>query len=518
MYTYISLFSSAGIGCYGFKEAGFECIATNEIIERRLAIQRSNCKCKYPSGYICGDITLDSTKQQLEEEVQLWKRNEKLSRVDVIVATPPCQGMSVANHKKTDKEIVRNSLVVESISIIKKYHPRFFVFENVPAFMKTLCTDLDGTDKAISEAIDNNLGKDYSYASRVINFKNYGASSSRQRTLVIGVANDIADDVSPYELFPELVDERTLREVIGDLPELAEMGEIDASDIYHSFRPYPEQMRMWIHDLKEGMSAFDNTDDIKKPHQIIDGKIVINQRKNGDKYTRNYWDKVGPCVHTRNDQLASQNTIHPRDDRVFSIRELMRMMTIPDSFKWTDDDLDALNSLSDGEKRAFLKKNEINIRQSIGEAVPTAIFFSIAMAIRDCLEHPSLKKSEIPKIIEKYQCAIPENLLGFIDNNPLNLSLASLSKIAEMANVNRTESAAFYTSKSLITEIVKMLPDIDQDEIHILEPSCGVGNFVSLLFKKYEGKKLIIDLVDIDPTSIQIAKRLISKSSTPNNC
>ena len=32
MKTYVSLFSSAGIGCYGFKQAGFECIATNEFL------------------------------------------------------------------------------------------------------------------------------------------------------------------------------------------------------------------------------------------------------------------------------------------------------------------------------------------------------------------------------------------------------------------------------------------------------------------------------------------------------
>ena len=31
--TYISLFSCAGVGCYGFKRAGYECIATNELIE-----------------------------------------------------------------------------------------------------------------------------------------------------------------------------------------------------------------------------------------------------------------------------------------------------------------------------------------------------------------------------------------------------------------------------------------------------------------------------------------------------
>ena len=30
--TYISLFSSAGVGCYGFKIADYDCIATNELI------------------------------------------------------------------------------------------------------------------------------------------------------------------------------------------------------------------------------------------------------------------------------------------------------------------------------------------------------------------------------------------------------------------------------------------------------------------------------------------------------
>ncbi|MCB6310229.1 DNA cytosine methyltransferase, partial [Mediterraneibacter glycyrrhizinilyticus] len=74
---------------------------------------------------------------------------EKLKRVDVVIATPPCQGMSVANHKKKEQEIIRNSLVVESIKIIKKVRPRFFVLENVPAFMKTICTDIDGVNKLV---------------------------------------------------------------------------------------------------------------------------------------------------------------------------------------------------------------------------------------------------------------------------------------------------------------------------------------------------------------------------------
>lgn len=369
--TYISLFSSAGIGCYGFKLEGFDCVATNELITRRLDIQRYNNKCKYESGYICGDITEDATKSALYAQIDLWRKKENVSRIDVVIATPPCQGMSVANHKKSSTEIVRNSLVIESIKIIKQINPRFFIFENVPAFMKTICTDIDGANKTIAEAIENNLGAEYSYISRIINFKNHGACSSRQRTVVIGVSKDYADEVSPLELYPDLVEEKTLRQVIGDLKPLTEFGEIDENDIYHSFRVYPEHMRAWISDIKEGESAFDNVDDCKKPHQVKDGKIVINQQKNGDKYKRQYWNKVGPCIHTRNDQLASQNTIHPSDDRVFSIRELMMMMTVPYSFKWVEEDLEALNQLPAAKKRAFLKKEEIKIRQSLGEAVPT---------------------------------------------------------------------------------------------------------------------------------------------------
>jgi DNA (cytosine-5)-methyltransferase 1 len=50
--------------------------------------------------------------------------------------------MSVANHKKGD-ELNRNSLVIESILLTKEIQPRFFIFENVRAFLNTICTDID---------------------------------------------------------------------------------------------------------------------------------------------------------------------------------------------------------------------------------------------------------------------------------------------------------------------------------------------------------------------------------------
>ena len=106
--TYISLFSSSGVGCYGFKQENFECVATNELIARRLQVQKYNNKCKYNSGYICGDILKQDTIDLIYKEIDLWKIKEKINDITTIIATPPCQGMSVANHKKTEEQ-ARNS-------------------------------------------------------------------------------------------------------------------------------------------------------------------------------------------------------------------------------------------------------------------------------------------------------------------------------------------------------------------------------------------------------------------------
>ena len=382
--NYISLFSSAGVGCFGFKEEGFEGIATSELIERRLDIQRFNNKVKYDEGYILGDITQDEIKKQLYDSIELFKQKENIDDVDVIIFTPPCQGMSVANHYNRDGSIDRNSLVVESLEIVNQIKPKFFISENVRTFMNTKCIDHNKEEK-IKHAFQDWLSKDYFYENQIINFKDYGANSSRTRSVTIGVRKDLIDKVHPSDLFPDKEETKTLIEVIGDLPSLKEMDEIDPSDIYHHFKPYREDMRAWIHDISEGQSAFDNEDVNKRPHKIVDGEIVLHTNKHGDKYTRQCWDKVGPCVHTYMANLASQNTVHPVDDRAFTIRELMLLMNIPDDFKWTEMSEEELNNLSLEEKQQFLKKNETNIRECIGEAVPTIIMQKIAKNIKEVL-------------------------------------------------------------------------------------------------------------------------------------
>lgn len=513
--TYISLFSSAGVGCYGFKQENYKCIATNEFIERRINVQKYNKKCDFESGYICGDIKSQEIKNRIFNEIEKYKKLGN-DGVDVLIATPPCQGMSVANHKKAENEIERNSLVVESITLTKEIKPKFFIFENVSSFLTTGCTTPDKEIKEIQQVIHEELDDKYAIIGKILNFKNYGSNSSRTRTLVIGVRNDYKELISPLDLFPDYQKEKTLKEVIGDLKSL-KWGEISDTDILHSFRTYPKEMENWIKDLKEGQGAFDNPDPLKQPHKVVDGKIILNVNKNGDKYTRQYWNKVAPCIHTRNDQLASQNTVHPIDNRVFSIRELMRMMTIPESFKWSEDNYDYLNLASISEKQRFYKENEIKIRQSIGEAVPTAIFRQIAQKIKLEIETNPLKFN-IKKEIEEFDLSNTSNLIDYIEKNTKNLSIALLSKIAEYANSKRTSTDAYYTDKSILNYIYEQLPNFDNKEINILEPSVGTGNFLPYLFKKYETvEKVNLDINDIDCNSLSVLKLLLSKVSIPNN-
>lgn len=516
--TYISLFSSAGVGCYGFKMAGFECIATCELLPRRIEIQKYNHKCRYESGYICGDLTLEKTKRLVYAEFAFWQKKHKVKDLEVLIATPPCQGMSYINHKKTNQEheMKRNSLVVESIVMTKRLRPKFFVYENVKAFLTTACQDTDGDFKAIKDAITQNLEGDYNVLCRVVNFKDYGCPSSRTRTLVIGVRKDVLD-VTPYDIFPDRHEEQTLRQTIGHLPSLKRMGEIWDEDLYHAFRKYDKRMVAWIENLKEGQGAFENEDPARRPYHIVDGLRVPNVEKSGDKYTRQYWDKVAPCIHTRNDILASQNTIHPVDNRVFSIRELMLMMSIPSSFEWSSKPFEQLNALPLSEKEKYLKKQGINIRQNIGEAVPTVIFYQIAQKIAS-LTNGILDESAIINIINKEHLDDGQSILNYIRNNG-DLSFVNLSKIAEYANALREDNEAFYTRPNVCYTVVKNFPEADRYKtLRVLEPSVGVGNFLPCLIEKYRAvAQVTIDVCDIDEVSISIVRNLVGLLDIPAN-
>ena len=133
--TYVSLFSSAGVGCYGFHMEGYHCIATNELIEKRLQVQRVNNKCQFETGYISGDISTDITKNKIYGEISRWKYLGN-DRADVVVATPPCQGISVINHKKNGNDIIAIAWLLNLLRLSNKFTPDFLFSKMLWHFRK----------------------------------------------------------------------------------------------------------------------------------------------------------------------------------------------------------------------------------------------------------------------------------------------------------------------------------------------------------------------------------------------
>lgn len=133
------------------------------------------------------------------------------------------------------------------------------------------------------------------------------------------------------------------------------------------------------------------------------------------------------------------------------------------------------------------------------------------------LQNPPLSTAEINKIVSGRAFNNTEELIEFINKNPLNLPISALSRIAELSNTKRTDNAAFFTSKSLITEMMKNLPVIEKKKVKILEPSVGVGNFIPLIIEKFKDKDVELDLVDIDADNMEVLNAILGKYNIPEN-
>ena len=129
-----------------------------------------------------------------------------------------------------------------------------------------------------------------------------------------------------------------------------------------------------------------------------------------------------------------------------------------------------------------------------------------------------LKDRNLINIIKNYNLNTRETLMLFIDENPENLRVEELSRISELVNNKRVDTAAYYTDVETLNLIKENLPEIKKDVIRILEPSVGVGNFLQIIIDKYSyAKKIIIEVNDIDKESIELTKKLNLYRNIPEN-
>ena len=201
----LSLFSNIGVAEAYLESSGFHVAVANELLERRALLYSKI----YPNtDMICGDITTEKTFESIISK-------SKSIGIDVLIATPPCQGMSTAGQQNEDD--IRNTLICPVIDAIKELKPKYVFLENVPMLFKTFI-NVNNKKILIIDYIKNSLEHLYKINSYTIDTKNFSVPQTRERAIILMTLkqNGLKEWVLPNE-DTEIV---TMEKAIGKLPKL----------------------------------------------------------------------------------------------------------------------------------------------------------------------------------------------------------------------------------------------------------------------------------------------------------
>lgn len=202
--TVIDLFCGAGGLSEGFRQAGFHVLAGQDYDDQAGATFAAT----HPEATFIGGPIQDVTPQQL-----LKAAGKKKGEIDVIVGGPPCQGYSVYNHQRGERD-PRAGLFREYLRIVKGIQPRWLVMENV-----TGITSIAGGG-IVREIFDGMQSLGYRVDMKVLRAEEYGVPQERRRVFFIATRSDAPILFPEPTHGPNLLPFVTVWDAISDLPKL----------------------------------------------------------------------------------------------------------------------------------------------------------------------------------------------------------------------------------------------------------------------------------------------------------
>jgi DNA (cytosine-5)-methyltransferase 1 len=301
----------------------------------------------------------------------------------VLIGCAPCQGFSSHRKKLWDeKDDNRNNLIVAFSKIVTEVMPTIFIVENVPEFLSNRYLKyFKKAKKAFFEA-------GYIVKQNIYNAAEFGVPQERFRSIIIGMKKDF---LLPKGFFsPDKY--KTVRDAIGMLQPIA-AGETNSIDALHKAVTHK---RSTLEIIK------------KVPHnggnlpKGVGPPCLTRVSGFSDVYGRLSWNKPAITITHYARNPASGRYTHPEQDRGLTIREVARLQSFPDGFK-------------------FEGKSD-DIYRQIGEAVP-----------------PLLACGIIANILIEYISRNPTNIQikNGIDSIDLPVSNSYSSIIAGIKNTRR---------------------------------------------------------------------------------
>lgn len=360
----VSLFANVGIAEAYLDSIGVDMKVANEFVPQRARFYHD----VYPKTHmICGDIKDDAVRSQIVQEAIDKK-------VNFVMATPPCQGMSVAGNRFEFD--IRNELIYYAIDVIKRVNPEYALIENVPTILKTKIA-IDGEVMLIPDYLKMELGDNYTFNDdSLVKTMDYAIPQMRERNIFLLVRKD---KHIKWE-FPAKDRVVTLQEAIGNLPSLDPLLRegleftLQKFPDYEKKRQEAEKISPWhrppIHSWKQ-VEWMMHTPSGKS---AIYNEVYYPQKENGEHivahhnhYRRMAWEKPSRTITQNNGVISSLACVHPgrpykcgdetlySDPRVLSIYEILIVSSLPLDWpipNWADENL---------------------IRRVIGEGIPSKL-------------------------------------------------------------------------------------------------------------------------------------------------
>lgn len=272
----VSLFSGAGGLDLGFIMAGHTIVWANDLFEDAVSTYEKNI-----GRHIVQKDIKDVSVSDIPE-------------ADIIIGGFPCQGFSVANTKRNEKD-ERNSLYKELIRVIEAKKPKFFLAENVKGL-----TNLSG-GKVFKMILSDFSGLGYSVSYKILNAADYGVPQTRVRVIIVGVRNDISFEYP----FPEPVCDKDGK----------------------------NGLRRWV----SVQDALVGVPDPDKPNNLCN-HTYSKYKLNFNGYIGHRPldpDKPAPTVTARGDSRGGVVILpHPNGQRRMTCRELARIQSFPLDFEF----------------------------------------------------------------------------------------------------------------------------------------------------------------------------------------
>lgn len=338
-------------------------------------IARETLYKSIPDNILNSVICKEMNSVNREEIFNLIDSKLKTNTIDLIIGGPPCQAYSLIgrnkNIKNNDK---RKYLYLEYLEYVKKYQPRFYIFENV----KGILTAKDEFGNLIIKNLKSEFEKiNYTFNYSIFNSVNFNVPQKRERVFIVGWKSNEHFYLPHFEIQKPTYN---VNQLFKDLPKL-QNGENQLTFDYSIDECVAKEIRNneWKI-LTQHNSRNNNTLD-KSIYEF-----VLNRFKDGSKVLYNQLPEIMQ-IHTNKSVFVDRFKvingeefshtimahlskdghyyIHPdsSQNRSITVREAARLQSFPDSY--------------------YFESNRTSAFKQIGNAVPPNMSYIIATKLKD---------------------------------------------------------------------------------------------------------------------------------------